>query len=140
VIRPMHRGDVPSVVNLCDQLGYHVTAEELEARMGALHAEDGHLLLVAEVGVVVGWVHARTSQLLTDPAIVEIAGLVVSDTARGLGTGRSLVVAVEQWAWSLGLSQVQLRSNVKRRKAHKFYEALGYRKVKRSEVFVKALE
>lgn len=139
MIRPMSEGDIPAVLRLCQELGYDVARPDLEARLRTVLGRDDHLLLVADHGVVIGWVHASESYLLTDPPGAELAGLVVSENARRLGTGRSLVVSVEAWARSRGLLEVRLRTNVKRRKAHKFYKALGYTNVKKSQVFVKPL-
>ena len=58
---------------------------------------------------------------------------------RGLGVGRLLVTAVEQWAWARGLDQMAVRSNVTRSESHPFYERLGYVRAKTQHAYRKRL-
>ena len=52
--------------------------------------------------------------------------LVVSEAVRGRGVGRALVAAVETKCAGLGCVLVEVTSNIRRDKAHRFYEGLGY--------------
>lgn len=47
---------------------------------------------------------------------------------------------VEQWANMLGSEGVILRSNIKRKEAHLFYEKIGYTNIKQSVTFYKKLQ
>jgi GNAT superfamily N-acetyltransferase len=47
--------------------------------------------------------------------------------------------AAERWAIEQGYRMVTLRSNVKRLRAHAFYERLGYETIKTSKSFCKIL-
>ena len=139
MLRPMTPTDRAAVGRLVRQLGYEVTDDEVEARIGDIRARDDHLLLVADFGVTVGWVHAYEVTLVEDERFVEVGGLVVSDTARRRGSGTLLMLGVERWAIERGLSLIRLRSNVKRKAAHRFYRAIGYRDTKRQLTFEKRL-
>ena len=64
---------------------------------------------------------------------------MVDTRHRGLGVGRLLVTAVEQWAWERGLDQMAVRSNVARSESHPFYERLGYVRAKTQHAYRKRL-
>ena len=131
--------DHAAVGALVRQLGYREADEAVRERIVDIVERDDHLALVAEFGVVVGWLHAYEVQLLEHPLYVEIGGLVVSDSARRRGSGTLLMGAAERWAVDRGIASIRLRSNVKRRAAHRFYKALGYTEVKKSFTFAKQL-
>lgn len=135
----MAASDQAAVGALVRQLGYEATDAEVERRITDIVARPDHLALVAEFGVTVGWIHAYEVRLVEAPLFVEIGGLVVSDTARRRGTGTLLMRAVERWTAERGIGNVRLRSNIKRKKAHKFYRALGYSEIKKSLTFSKEL-
>ncbi len=139
MLRPMAPTDRAAVGHLVRQLGYVASDDEVEARIRDIVPRPDHLLLVAEYGVVVGWVHAYLVALVETPRFVEVGGLVVSDTARRRGTGTLLMREAEGWAAELGVDQVRLRSNLKRKGAHRFYRAIGYEVEKKSSTFVRSL-
>ncbi len=113
----------------------------MEQRIRTLQAKPDHLLLVAEAlhesTGIVGWIHAKRVESLTDADSVEIASLVIEEKARGQRIGEKLVAEVEKWAEDKA-GQVSLRSQTKRVDAHRFYQRLGYRITKTSYTFVKA--
>lgn len=135
----MGPSDRAAVGALVRQLGYGLTDDEVEQRIIDVVNRADHLALVVEFGVTVGWVHAYEVSLLEEPLYVEIGGLVVSDTARRRGTGTLLMAAAERWALDRGIPRIRLRSNAKRKTAHRFYKALGYQEVKKSLTFFKEL-
>jgi len=139
MLRPMTPSDRASVGYLIRQLGYDVTDDEAEERIHDIRSRPDHLLLVADFGVTVGWVHAYEVLLLEEATAVEIGGLVVSDTARRRGSGTLLMQGAERWSLERGISHIRLRSNVKRKAAHRFYRAIGYREIKKSLIFTKEL-
>ena len=139
MLRSMAATDQAAVGALVRQLGYEVSDEAVRDRITDIVGRADHLALVAEFGVVVGWVHAYEVRLLEDPLSVEIGGLVVSDTARRRGSGTLLMAAAERWASERGVEHVRLRFNAKRKAAHRFYRALGYTQVKKSLTFAKQL-
>jgi GNAT superfamily N-acetyltransferase len=78
-------------------------------------------------------------RLLVDEVTVELAALVVDEKHRGVGCGKVLLKASEEWALEQGIDSLSLRSNIIRESAHSFYESLGYARVKTSYAFRKNL-
>jgi GNAT superfamily N-acetyltransferase len=69
----------------------------------------------------------------------EIGGLVVGESHRGQGVGQLLMQQAEEWARARGCRAVYLRTNVIRTDAHRFYERLGYTRIKTQHAFRKNL-
>ncbi len=55
------------------------------------------------------------------------------------GAGAKLLQAAEEWARKRGCKGMNVRSNVIRERAHKFYEANGYEHYKTQKAFRKPL-
>ncbi len=136
----MGLADAAAVARLSAELGYPCTASAMRQRIGALARRRHTALFVAESdGAIVGWVQVESRRLIETGAFAELTGLVVAASARGRGVGRALVAAAEAWAGARGFPALRLRSNVIRTGARAFYERLGYRVVKRQNVFVRPL-
>ena len=103
--------------------------DKSNAVLGAYEPAD-HLL---------GWVHVQSRHTVELEPYAEVRALVVDEEVRGRGTGRRLMDAAESWAKANGYSTMQVRSNVKRERTHRFYERLGYTTTKTSHVFSKPL-
>ena len=88
---------------------------------------------------IVGWIDAAMERHLQSPASAVIGGLVVREVLRGVGVGRRLCLEIEEWARSKSVPLVRVRSQIKRKDAHRFYLRDGYRKVKTSLVFEKTV-
>jgi ribosomal protein S18 acetylase RimI-like enzyme len=56
-----------------------------------------------------------------------VQALVVDSDARSSGVGEALMREAEAWAQSRKLLSVSLYSRVDRKRAHAFYERIGYR-------------
>ncbi len=140
-LRPAQPDDAEAVSRLCDQLGYPASEEEVRRRLVALGQDEEHVVLVAETrdGAVCGWMHAYIRKLVVRDPHIEIGGLVVDEAQRGKGAGRLLMAEAERWAQDRGCRGVYLRSNVKREEAHRFYEEIGYRRLKTSFTLAKDL-
>jgi len=138
-IHPASQNDIPALTGLCVQLGYPNTESEIAPRLTDLAALSDHVLLVAvlDSGEVVGWAHGFIRKLLIVPPHIELGGLVVDESQRGQGIGEKLLAGIESWAVSQGIDTVFVRSNLVREAAHRFYERLGYTKVKTSLTFTK---
>jgi len=130
--------DAPALARLSGQLGYPATIEQILARMAVIQNDPSSGLFVAEEsGAVLGWMHLLNQHLIEYGSRIEVAGLVVDETARGRGIGRCLMDRAEEWAREQGSHTVHLRSNVTRAGAHAFYERLGFKHVKTSKTFRK---
>ena len=141
-IRLARTADTERIAELCHQLGYPSSPEEVQRRLRQIRQGASHAVFVAERlnGTVVGWVHVHVRPLVVADLQAEIGGLVVSEDYRRRGVGRMLMEQAEQWTREMGVGIVQVRSNVVREGAHAFYESTGYDKVKASLTFHKALE
>jgi len=105
-IRPAVVADAVRIAELSGILGYPITTETAAARLNYLLARSKHLVLVAEIIGVVGWIHALEQHLLESGLRCEIVGLVVAANHRAKGIGRRLVTRVERWAAERGVEEL----------------------------------
>jgi GNAT superfamily N-acetyltransferase len=132
--------DAPALAGLCVQLGYPSTPEQVAGRLAGILPRPEHAIFLAEAGgQAAGWIHVFICRMLEAEPFLEVGGLVVDETRRGLGIGKALMAAGESWSRERGVLEVRLRSNVIRKDAHRFYESLGYANVKSQFTFYKRL-
>ncbi len=141
-IRPARPADVAELAALATQLGYPSTAAEVAARLPHLLDDPDQLGAVAADAAdrVVASVHIVVRRQLESDAWAEVTALVVDEGARGGGVGRALLRHAEAWAAARGFALVQLRSNVIRERAHRFYLREGYEKMKAQVLFRKLVQ
>ncbi|HXL23802.1 MAG TPA: GNAT family N-acetyltransferase [Candidatus Dormibacteraeota bacterium] len=139
-IRRARSSDAARLAELAGELGYPTTAKEIRQRLSRLQPSTMHAVFVAEAcGEVIGWLHVSRNYVLESPVRAEVNGLVVSAAARSQGAGKLLLRAAEEWARKHKCTGVNLRSNVLRDRAHKFYEREGYEHYKTQKAFRKPL-
>lgn len=140
-IRPATDADVGPMAELTTQLGYPVDPATLGRRLAEVRTRTADEVLVAvdESDRPIAWVHVALLALLEASDLASINGLVVDERHRSSGIGASLVEAAERWALDRGATAIMVRSRSTRRRAHRFYERLGYLEIKRSHVFEKPL-
>jgi GNAT superfamily N-acetyltransferase len=140
-IRKALRKDAEQLAELTTQLGYPSTPAELRTRLSQLRPAGKHTVFVADVpGTgVIGWLHVSATNLLEIDLRAEVNGLVVAEGQRSLGAGAKLIAAAEDWARRQGCKTMNVRSNVIRDRAHKFYERQGYEHYKTQKAFRKPL-
>ena len=132
--------DSAVVADLCGQLGYPATPDQILERFTRIERHNRAALFVGDdEGRVVGWIHVAIVQVLEADLYAEIGGLVVDDTHRSRGVGAALVNAAEQWARDNGCGAMRVRSRVMRERAHAFYERSGYARIKTQHAFEKRL-
>jgi ribosomal protein S18 acetylase RimI-like enzyme len=138
-IREAKPGDADAIAALLDALGYDMRAADVRKRMTGLR-RSGEPVLVADRGKqVVGCVSWHVTPVIHRPRPVgRITMLVVDEAARGQGIGTALVEAVEARLRKAGCGLVEVTSNMKRMRAHAFYDGLGYERT--SYRFFKPLE
>ncbi|OXM85327.1 GNAT family N-acetyltransferase [Paenibacillus rigui] len=135
-IRRARQADARHIAELSNQLGYAATEEQIEERLMNLLSDEVHAVFVMEAEEeVVGWAHIQGRHLIESAAFAEIGGLVVHSRCRGQGIGRMLMRACEDWAREQKYGAVRVRSGGQRLDAHRFYEQIGYTRVKSQEVF-----
>jgi ribosomal protein S18 acetylase RimI-like enzyme len=129
------------MAELAVQLGYTVTADELEERLPVVAASDDATVLVAadERDVPIGWIHVELKRTLLAPLSAQVMGLVVDEWARSRGIGARLLEQGEAWARERGGSLMLVGTRVTRERAHRFYRRQGYELLKTSHFFEKPL-
>ena len=137
-IREARPKDSAALAGLIAALGYEVTEADVRRRLARLR-NAGRPTLVATLGeAIVGCLTLSMMEVLHRPRPVgRISMLVVSEEQRGAGIGTDLVAAAEAWFARAGCGLVEVTSNVKRSRAHAFYERLGYERT--SYRFAKAV-
>jgi GNAT superfamily N-acetyltransferase len=139
-VRRAAAADAPAITDLCEQLGYPATIDDVLIRLDIILSSPIQAALVAQSGGrVIGWVHVVRVIFLESAPFGEIGGLVVDSRSRNLGAGRALMRAAEDWARGMGLSSIRLRSGSQRHEAHQFYRAIGYLETKTQITFSKNL-
>jgi Acetyltransferase (GNAT) family. len=142
IIRRARLTDASAVAELCGQLGYPTSNEEMADRLAHLirHPRFGAVLIAeSSEGRVIGWLHVSVTPLLEVSLRAEVNGLIVAEGQRSSGAGRKLLEAAEAWAKSKGCDGMSVRSNVIRDRAHAFYVRNGYEHYKTQKAFRKRL-
>jgi GNAT superfamily N-acetyltransferase len=137
-IRPAEAGDVERIAELMAQLGYDVPAAALAGR---LRRRDGRreVLVAVSAGRIVAWAAVCTDEPFVEGFGAQLEGLVVDESSRGRGAGAQLLDAAEAWARDRGGTEMRVKSNVVRERAHAFYKRQGYRTIKSQYHLRKAL-
>ena len=138
-IRMARRADAERIAKLSGELGYPASAKQISTRLRQLRPATNHAVFLAESpeAGVIGWVHVSTSHMLESDIRAEVNGLIVAEGQRSGGAGAKLLQAAENWARKRGCKGMNVRSNVIRDRAHKFYEANGYEHYKTQKAFRK---
>jgi GNAT superfamily N-acetyltransferase len=141
VLRHARLEDSARIAELCGQLGYPSTREQIERRLHEVVAHDGNAVAVAETssGELAAVLDIFVVWGITSDMHAELAAFVVDERFRSQGVGRLLLAYAEDWAREKGCKEIALRSNVIRDRAHGFYENLGYRHIKTQKAFRKHL-
>ena len=91
---------------------------------------DHHLVVAVAGGKVVGSLHVMIFRHLghgLHPAAI-VENVVVSASQRSRGIGELLIIEAVRIARRRGCYKLALTTNVKRARAHRFYERLGWRR------------
>jgi N-acetylglutamate synthase-like GNAT family acetyltransferase len=140
-IRPARPDDAAAIADLATQLGYPTDPEEAERRLRDVTSRPENAVLVAEIdGAVIGWIHAAGTHTVETEPFAEIRALVVDKARRGGGLGAALVEAANEWAAGHGFRTLRVRSNVVRERTHRFYERLGFARIKSQVAFARPID
>jgi ribosomal protein S18 acetylase RimI-like enzyme len=132
IVRPARPKDAAGIAALIVSLGYDVEAAEVKRRLSSVET------LVADKGGIVGALSLAMTAVLHRPRPVgRISMLVVAEDARGKGIGTALVAEAERRLAAKDCGLIEVTSNRKRLRAHRFYEGLGFERT--SYRFVKSL-
>ncbi len=141
ILRHARLEDSARIAELCGQLGYPSTREQLDRRLHQVVAHDGNAVMVAETlsGEVAAVLDIFVVWGITSDMHAELAAFVVDERFRSQGIGRRLLAYAEDWAREKGCKEIALRSNVIRGRAHVFYQTLEYHHIKTQKAFRKQL-
>ena len=138
VIREANPEDSAAIAEItAEGLGYDCAPEVIARNIAAL--DQTHVrLFVAEIdGSVVGFVEPQVYEAVYFALLVNILGLAVREKHRGMGIGKALMNAAENWAREIGATGVRLNSGATRTNAHAFYRQIGYTTEKQQIRFLK---
>lgn len=127
-IRPYEEADLEGLLPLMSELGYPVSADEMRGRLARMGAD--HLTLVADAGgEIAGFIGLTTVHLYEQSSpIGYILAFSVAASRHRQGIGRALLAAAEDHLQRQGIHDIRVNSGLHREDAHRFYEAMGYRK------------
>ena len=126
VVRDAAPRDADRIAGLINALGYEVTAADVRRRLTQLRRAN-EAPLVAEADGVIGCVTWHVTPVIHRPRPVgRLTMLVVAEKQRGKGIGQALVEAAEARLRERGCGLIEVTSNMRRLRAHGFYERLGY--------------
>lgn len=132
--------DAASIADLCAQLGYKSSKEDIEQRLKKVMDDNRDVVFVAEAdGKVIGWLQVVIKSTIESGSFAEIVGLVVDRDYRGKGMGKNLVKRAEDWAKEMEQRSLRVRTNILREDAPLFYQSLGFVEIKKQRVFDKSL-
>jgi GNAT superfamily N-acetyltransferase len=139
-IRRACEADAAAIAELNRQLGYPTAVDEVCGRLAAISRIPSQTVFVACISEgLIGWIDVAITLHLQSRPFALIGGLVVTNGYRGKSVGRRLCEAAEAWAREQGVGVMRVTSRSTRTDAHRFYLRDGYRDVKTSRVFEKAL-
>jgi GNAT superfamily N-acetyltransferase len=126
-LRDAKPGDASRLVELIHFLGHEVSEKAVRKNLAALR-KAGETPLVATLDKrIVGLVgRHRMVTIHRDAPVGRIPVLVVAKEAQGLGLGKLLAEAAEDWCRKQGCKLVEVTSNDRRTAAHAFYRHMGY--------------
>ena len=137
-VRSVKASDAKNIAKLSTRLGYPVSARQMVRRIGVVRTRRDQKLFAAELNQnIVGWLEIFLPLSVLNFGKAEIGALIVDDHYRRFGVGSALMNAAHGWAERKRCPFIYLRSNVIRKKAHKFYKHKSYAILKTQYVFQK---
>ncbi|CAG9296362.1 GNAT family N-acetyltransferase [Celerinatantimonas diazotrophica] len=133
MIRRATSVDLPSVAILSKQLGYPVTLAQLEERFGKL-TQNEQIWVYEQQQRIVAWLQCDWRNNLISDSTLEVIAMVVDQTFRGRGIGKKLLEFIQEQANEHNVS-ITVRSQIKRKRAHHFYEKNGFDLQKTQHLF-----
>lgn len=138
-VRDADASDAPRLVELIIALGHQIEEADVSRNLENL-AKNGMLPLVAADGEkVIAMCGISAMVTVHRPAAVgRVSVMIVDEAYRGRGIGALLVTEAEKRLSKRGCRIIEVTSNMRRDRAHHFYERLGYERT--SYRFMKKLD
>lgn len=128
-IREVQRKDEEIVRNLLDELEDRVAdADTFHSIFKEYLEREESVFLVAVVDeAVVGFITCLGQRLLHHEGwVYEVQELIVTEAFQGKGIGQAMIEEVRRIIEPRGIKSVEVSSNKRRKKAHAFYQAVGF--------------
>src|SRR5688572_5794510 len=137
IIRHATSEDAASIKNLLIQLGYpDLDVEEANQKISAYHEESYALLVVETDQAVAGFISLHWFDIFHSKGkIGRITAFCVDENHRSKGYGKLLLKAAEDFLIAKDCTKLEVTSNERRTRTHKFYLDCGY--IEDSRRFVK---
>lgn len=128
--------DAAVINELSKQLGYENTVADTASYISALNDSDNEELVVAVYqGNIIAWMQLSYILRIESGYFAEITGLVVDERHRSAGIGKMLIEYAKDWCKVKGLSKLKVRTNVVRKRTHRFYERSGFGLRKEQKIY-----
>ena len=130
--------DAGALARIGESLGYGILEEATRVNnLQTILASCGDRLWVLEKdGELAAYLHAVQVTRLASAPFIEIAGLAVSPPERRRGLATRLLQHAEHWAVEQGM-KLRVRCRDDREAGNQFYQALGFTRAKRQNVYEK---
>lgn len=135
VIREAKTEDLPNIIQLYKQPdmdnGMTLSLEQAEVIFNKMSTYPNYKIFVAEVGIeIIGTFALAIMDNLAHMGATSglIEDVIVKTNWQGKGIGKQMMNYAIERCRNYGCYKVVLSSNLKREKAHLFYEALGFSK------------
>jgi ribosomal protein S18 acetylase RimI-like enzyme len=125
-VRPAAPADAEQLIPLLTELSARAGSLGVADVAARLQDDRVHVVVGAADGLLVGTATLTLLVTLTEGLIGRVEDVVVSESARGSGLGRRLVLALHDEARELGITKVELTSRPSRDAANRLYRSLGY--------------
>lgn len=128
-IREVQRKDEEIVRHLLDELEDRVAdADTFYSIFKEYLEREESVFLVAVVDeAVVGFITCLGQRLLHHEGwVYEVQELIVTEAFQGKGIGQAMIEEVRRIIEPRGIKSVEVSSNKRRKKAHAFYQAVGF--------------
>ena len=128
-IREVQRKDEEIVRHLLDELEDRVAdADTFHSIFKEYLEREESVFLVAVVDeAVVGFITCLGQRLLHHEGwVYEVQELIVTEAFQGEGIGQAMIEEVRRIIEPRGIKSVEVSSNKRRKKAHAFYQAVGF--------------
>ena len=131
--------DANELVKLLKELGYPESADTIKNRLQLIEKMGGVVLVAEKDQALHGCVQALVDIRLAEGKVGEIVSLIVLNSTRGQGVGKTLTKKAEAYLTEHGCTTIKVRANAVRADAHEFYHRLGFEHIKTQKIFLKNL-
>jgi GNAT superfamily N-acetyltransferase len=127
IVREAEDSDAPRLVELIIALGHQIEEADVHRNLEILARNGLAPLVAADGGEVIGMCGISAMVAVHRPAPVgRVSVMIVDESYRGRGVGALLMAEAEKRLAERGCKIIEVTSNMRRDRAHHFYEQLGY--------------